>query len=104
MATAVAVAIAAKERRIVDRFRDIGATSASRAHTTHDVGITENAGFRRLRRNEVIRQAGPELFYLDEGVWIAVRRRRRRVAMAVLAVILLLFVGIGATFSVSLLR
>lgn len=104
MATTVAAAIAAKERRIVDRFRDIGATSASRARTIHDVGISENAGFRRLRRNEVIRQAGPELFYLDEEVWVAVRRTRRRVAMAVLAILLLLFAGIGATFSVSLLR
>jgi hypothetical protein len=87
--------IAAKERRIVDAFRDAGATSPSVARTAQDVGIYEDIGFKRLRRHEVIREANPGFFYLDEPVWSAVRRTRRRLVAVLLVIVMFLIVSGG---------
>lgn len=93
MGASVAAVIAAKERGIVAQFRDAGATSPQLARTSLDIGVYENIGFMRLRRREVIREANPGFFYLDEGVWAAVRRTRRRTAIAVVTMVIMLGVG-----------
>lgn len=93
MGAAVAAVIVAKEREIVEAFRDVGATSPDRALTLDQVGVDERIGFRRLRLHEVIREAGPDRYYLDEGVWAAVRDTRRRLALVLLAIGVLLAVG-----------
>jgi hypothetical protein len=99
-ASAVAAVIIAKERRIVDSFRDAGATSPARAITTQQAGISENIGFTRLRDHEVIREANPGFFYLDEPVWLAVRRTRRRLAIALLMIAV--FVALSTTLVTTL--
>ena len=43
-----------------------------------------------------IREAAPELFYLDEEVWQALGRTRRRVSVAVLALMVFLIIGVLA--------
>lgn len=96
MGAGAAAVILAKERHIVDRFRDVGVTSPGSARRLADVGVGEGIALRRLRRHEVIREASPEMFYLDEPVWNAVRNTRRRM-LAVLLVIVVV-IGVGVTF------
>ena len=57
MGATVAAVIAAKERAIVEAFRDAGATALVTAVPLEQLGVEENVGFRRLRRHEVIREA-----------------------------------------------
>lgn len=96
MGAAAAAVIIAKEREIVEAFRDVGAVSPETALPLEQVGVDERIGFRRLRQHEVVREAGPDRYYLDEGVWTAVRNTRRRVVFVLLAVGALLAAG-GAT-------
>ena len=94
MGAAVVAVIVAKEREIVEAFRDVGAVSPETAVTLDQAGVEERVGFRRLRQHEVIREgAGADRYYLDEGVWNAVRGTRRRVALVMLAIVVLLAVG-----------
>jgi hypothetical protein len=53
---------------------------------------------KRLHDSAVIREAAPGLYYLDEEVWIAVRRNRRRRALMIGAVLALIFLGLGVGF------
>lgn len=87
MGAAVAAVIVARERAIVEAFRDVGATATVTAIPLDQVGVDENIGFRRLRDHEVIREATPGRYYLDEGVWRAVRRTRHRVVAALLVIV-----------------
>ena len=84
----VAAVILARERRMVNRLRTAGAVTPEQARTLEELGITKGVILRRLRERAVIRQAGPDRFYLDEPSWEAVRRSRRR-AIHVLGVIAL---------------
>ena len=84
----VSAVILARERRMVNRLRTSGAVTPEQARTLDELGITKGVILRRLRERAVIRQAGPDRFYLDEPSWEAVRRSRRR-AIHVLGVIAL---------------
>ena len=95
MGAAVAAIIVAKEREIVDAFRDVGAVDAASAVSIDQVGIDENIGFRRLRDHEVIREAMPDRYYLDEGVWAAVQRTRRRIGLTFVAIAAILAGGLA---------
>lgn len=107
MGAAVAAVIVAREREIVEAFRDVGATTVATALPLDEVGVDENIGFRRLRMHEVVREAAPGRYYLDEGVWTAVRRTRHRVAgvllVVVIVVALMVLLGTGVTLG-QLLR
>lgn len=94
MGAVVAAVIAAKEREIVEAFRDVGATAMVTALPIDQVGVDENIGFRRLRDHEVIREATPGRYYLDEGVWAAVRRTRLRVVAVLVAIVAILAFGV----------
>jgi len=94
MGTIAAAAIIAKERDIVDRFRDVGVTSIADARRLDDVGIGDGVALRRLRRHEVIREASPEMFYLDEPVWNAVRSMRRRMLGALFLIVMIITIGV----------
>ena len=95
MGAAVAAVIAIREREVVSAFRDVGATALVSAVTLDQVGVDRNVGFRRLRRHEVIREATPGRYYLDEGVWTAVRRTRRRLVLILFAILAFLVIAIG---------
>jgi len=90
---AVAAAIIAKEKHIVEAFLSVGATAPAAAVALGAIGVAERVAFRRLCTRAVLREAGPGAFYLDEPSWEACRAMRRRVALlallAVLAVVLL---------------
>ncbi len=85
----ISAVILARERRMVNRIRAAGASSPEQARTLEQLGITRGVILRRLRERAVIRQAGPDRFYLDEPSWEAVRRARRR-AIHVMGVIVLI--------------
>lgn len=102
MGAAVAAVIVAKERAIVEAFRDVGASSIAAALPLDQVGVDENVGFRRLRSHEVIREATPGRFYLDEEVWVAVRHTRRRVATVLLAIVVIIGIAVMLGMGVSL--
>jgi hypothetical protein len=84
----VAAAMVRRQRKIVESFRAAGATSPDRATTASALGIEEGMAFRKLRRNEVLREAGNRL-YLDEPQWEYRCARRRRIAMIVPPIVVL---------------
>lgn len=90
------LSILRKERRIVDHFRQAGATSPSSAVSLEEMPARHGRGLRRLRDRAVIREAAPGHLYLDEEVWEAVGRMRRRTSIAVLALLVLLIVAVLA--------
>jgi len=90
------VSILRKERRVVEHFREAGATSPATAKLLDDLHERHTLGLRRLRKRAVIREAAPDRFYLDEEVWEALARTRRRVSIAVLALIVLLIIAVLA--------
>ena len=73
---------------MVNRLRTAGAVTPEQARTLEDLDIQRGVILRRLRERAVIRQVGPDRFYLDEPSWAAVRRSRRR-AIHILGVIVL---------------
>ena len=73
---------------MVNRLRTAGAVTPAQARTIEELGISRGVILRRLRERAVVREAGPDRFYLDEPSWEAVRRGRRR-AIHVLGVIVL---------------
>jgi len=95
MGATVAAVIAAKERAIVEAFRDAGATALVTAVPLEQLGVDENVGFRRLRRHEVVREAVPGRYYLDEDVWTAVRRTRLRVVAVLITIVVLIAIGVS---------
>jgi len=88
------VSIFRKERRVVEHFRAVGATSPATARRLDDLHERHTLGLRRLRNRAVIRESSPEHFYLDEEVWHALGRTRRRVSIVVLVLIVLLIIGV----------
>jgi hypothetical protein len=90
------ISILRRERQVVRRFREGGATSTAAARTLDELHVQHGSSLRRLRRRAVIREAGPERFYLDEEVWQALESLRRRVSIAVLCLIVLFIVAVLA--------
>jgi hypothetical protein len=99
MGAAAAIAIMRmKERQVVDDFRAAGALTPSTAQSYAAMGFGEARAMKRLHDSAVIREAGPGLYYLDEEVWIAVRRNRRRRALMIGLVLALIVLGLAAGF------
>lgn len=87
-----------KEREVRDAFREAGATTPVNATALSAIDVEETMAFRRLKRNAVIREAGPGLFYFDEDVWQALCAMRRRMAYLVAGTValvgLMVFYGV----------
>ncbi len=83
---------------MVARFAAAGALSRERAQSLQQLGLNRGVILRRLRERAVVREAGPDLFYVDEESWKAVRRTRRRAAsvMAAVALAIIFAVVFGA--------
>ena len=82
-----AVSVIRKERKVVRRFQEAGATTPTQAKSLEDLGIKRGVGLRRLRERAAIREAAPERYYLDEGVWRTIQRQRKRQALIVIIVV-----------------
>jgi hypothetical protein len=97
---AAAAAVAIRERRMVEAFQIAGATSPDRARTADEVGVDPGSlGWRRLHNRAVIRESSPGSgrYYLDQEVWIAVRRTRMRIL--VIFLIVALFAWLALVFT-----
>ncbi|MDP9206844.1 MAG: hypothetical protein M3P12_15575 [Gemmatimonadota bacterium] len=92
-AAAVAAIMRRREREVVDDFRAASALSPSTAQSYTAIGLGHSLALKRLCNRAVIREAAPDVYYLDEEVWAAVRRTRKRIATVLIAVLLLLFLG-----------
>ena len=99
MGAAAAIAIMRmKEREVVDDFRAARALSPSTAQSYAAMGFGEARAMKRLHDSAVIREAAPGLYYLDEEVWIAVRRNRQRRAVMIGLVLALICLGFAVGF------
>ncbi|HEX9127704.1 MAG TPA: hypothetical protein VF850_00935 [Gemmatimonadaceae bacterium] len=94
MGAAVAAVLIRREKEVVDDFRAAGATSRETAQSYTAIGLGQSVGLKRLRDRAVIREAAPGTYYLDEEVWIAVRRTRRRIATIFLLILALVLLGV----------
>jgi hypothetical protein len=95
---AAAAIIIRKERDIVRIYQEAGATAPTKARAPSDLGVHHRVAFNILVRRAVLREVGPDCYYLDEPSWNALRSMRRRVASAVALVLLVVFallVGAG---------
>ncbi len=93
-AAVVAAAMRRREQEVIDDFRAAGATSPDRAQSYTAVGLGETLAVRRLRNRAVIREAAPNVYYLDEEVWAAVRRTRLRLLTVFIVILGVLLLGI----------
>jgi hypothetical protein len=62
------------------------------------MGFGEGRALKRLHNSAVIRETSPGLYYLDEEVWIAVRRNRRRRALMIGLVLAIICLGFAVGF------
>lgn len=93
-APAIAAILQRREREVVDDFRAAGAISPETAQPYEALGIGDSLAIKRLQNRAVIREASPGRWYLDEGVWTALRAMRRRIKTVLLSVIVLLGLGV----------
>ena len=99
MGAAAAIAVMRlKESQVVDDFRAAGAVTPSTAQSYAAMGFGEARAMKRLHDSAVIREASPGLYYLDEEVWIAVRRNRRRRGVVIGSVLALILLGLAVGF------
>jgi|SRR2546423_13934105 len=92
-AAAVAAILRRREQDVIDDFRAAGATSPDRAQSYTAIGLGDSLAIKRLRNRAVIREAAPNMYYLDEEVWSAVVRTRRRLVITLLSVFALMALG-----------
>ena len=98
---ALAAALRRSERRAIARLQEAGANTAERAILLERSRPLAGFTHARLERAGVLRSAGNDRYYLDEGGYAAYRQRRRRRAMVAF---MLLAIGVallyyGGTFS-----
>ena len=93
-AAVVAAAMRMREQQVIDDFRAAGATSPDRAQSYSAAGHGHYIAVRRLRNRAVIREAAPDVYYLDEEVWAAVQRTRRRLVTVFISILAILLIGL----------
>jgi hypothetical protein len=68
--TAAALALNAdNQRQIVAAFRAKRATSRDAARRLLELGLNDSQAFKRMVSTSILRQAGPDRYFLDERVW-----------------------------------
>lgn len=85
---AVAVALTRAERRVVERLIHLGATSPERARPLPELRMLESTRLRRLERANVVAEASPGKYWVDEAAYAQLRSGRRHRVWIVLAILL----------------
>jgi hypothetical protein len=98
---AIAVAMKAAERRIVDQLRVAGATEHGRATSIHVRGPIARFRLKRLLSASSIKADALDRYYLDEVAYAALQRTRRLRALAAIVVIL---AGTAVAWAVGVVR
>ena len=79
MATTAGVALVSQyELQIITAFRAANAVSGPSAQRLPSLGLKDTRVFRGMISSSVIRKAGPDRFFLDEGVWASRRHMTPR--------------------------
>ncbi len=81
------IAVIAKQKKIIRRFKNIDATTPERAIDPFVLGLKNGIIFRRLVGRGILIEASPSLFYLDEQQAEVFSALRRRVAFGVMIVL-----------------
>jgi len=82
-----AAAVNLRRRRILGKFRALGALSADSARSREDLGTRRSLIFRRMEKLGVLIDRGDEHYYLDENAEERERHRRQRRATWILAAV-----------------
>jgi|GEM_PF-1478507 len=81
--------IAWKIRRMVSRFREVGATSPATSRSLANLGLDPSHILRRLERRGIVRELPDERYYLDESAYERWTQRRRLILAVILSIMAL---------------
>jgi hypothetical protein len=90
VAVMVAIIVAAKFKKLVNKFIDAGATTPKAAKTPEVLNIRPGLMFKRLMNRGVIIESGPERYYLNEENLVEYKKARRVRMMIILGALILL--------------
>jgi hypothetical protein len=90
-AAIVAILVLAQFKKLINRFRNSGATSPKTAKTLEDLNIYPRRMFRRLLNRGVINEAGSGRYYLNEGNLEEYKQVRRIRMIIIFGILILLF-------------
>lgn len=76
--SAALILILHRQRDLVDRFRDAGATSPSTARTLGELHVRPGLILSRMSSRGVFVHAGGDRWWLDAAAWNRFRDRQRR--------------------------
>jgi hypothetical protein len=97
-----ALIIMNRQRDLVDRFRDAGATSPGAAKSLSEIGVESSFMFSRMSSRGVFVQAGGDRWWFDAAAWNRYRDRQWKrlvvgaiviIAVSVVFVALLMMLG-----------
>ena len=91
----VAVQHIRKQRLLVERLRDLKATSPANAQSQAALGVTTDMTWRHLEKGAVIRAAPNGGYYVDEAAWEALNRARHHRARIAVTVVVIVMIAIG---------
>ena len=98
MRTTADIALASRyAHQIVSAFRVERAVSGPSARKLRDLGLKDSRALQELVTTAVIRKAGPDRYFLDEGVWAA-RRHAPAWHLLLVVVAVLATLGLGAVY------
>ena len=80
-ATVAAAVTVLEDRHVVDEFRAASATTPDRARSLESLGLARRGSVLSLIRRRRLREAAPELFYLDEAAMQSVLLAQPMVAV-----------------------
>ena len=81
--TAALALTAANERQIVNAFRVQHALTGGTARPLRELGLHDSRTLRQMVESTVVRRAGPERYFLDEGTWAGRRQLQGRTILRV---------------------
>jgi hypothetical protein len=77
-----------RQRDLVDRFRDAGATSANAAKPLAEIGVKTSFMFSRMSARGVFVPAGGDRWWFDAAAWNRYRDRQwKRLVVAAIVII-----------------
>jgi hypothetical protein len=90
VAVMVAIIVAAKFKKLVNKFIDAGVTTPKAAKTLEVLNIRPGLMFKRLMNRGVIIESGPERYYLNEENLVEYHQKRRFRILIFLGIIIIL--------------
>ena len=90
-------AAAARQRqKVLEAFRNVEAIAPGGARPLAELGLTDDAALRRLKKSEIVRELPDGRFYLDEDRLREMNALGLRIGLTVLFVVFLILVVVLA--------